>query len=119
MPGSVKIVPVEVWRRIGDFLTSPFDLVNLASISPQALFAAADLTRYPWVKVHSSEFRLVDVIGFASPIQEITGETEVIEKYYLQLGRANFAVVMDGRHVIVDLVQVRKGERCVICRAIF
>ncbi|KAN0111856.1 hypothetical protein V8E52_008062, partial [Russula decolorans] len=51
-------VPVEVWTRIGDFITSPADLVNLASISPQALSAAADLARCPWVL----EFRLVDVV---------------------------------------------------------
>ena len=118
MPESAaEIVPVEVWTRIGDFLTSPFDLVNLASISPQALLAAADLTRYPWVKVHSSEFRLVDVTGFASPIQETTRETEVIKEYYLQLGHAKFTAMMDGRRVTVDLVQVHEVERYVICRA--
>jgi len=42
-------VPVEVWTRIGDFFTSPDDLISLASISPQAMSAAADLARYPWV----------------------------------------------------------------------
>ena len=35
--------PVEVWTtRIGDFFTSPDDLISLASISPQAMSAAAD-----------------------------------------------------------------------------
>ena len=116
-------VPVEVWTRIGDFLTSPSDLVNLASISPQALSAAADLTRYPWVEARGypiDEFRLVDVVSSASPIQETTSKTSrrVIRKYYRQLGRAKFTAVVNGRHVTVDLVQDDDGERYVFLRAI-
>jgi hypothetical protein len=40
-------IPVEVWANVGHSITSPRDLVNLASISPQAMSAAADLARYP------------------------------------------------------------------------
>jgi hypothetical protein len=116
-------VPVEVWTRIGDFLTSPSDLVKLASISPKELSAAANLTRYPWVEAPrsgypSKEFRLVDVFDSASPIQEITGTTkcEVIREYYHQLGRAKFTAVVDGRRVTVDLVQDYGHKRYVFHR---
>ena len=34
-------VPVEVWTIVGHFITSLIDLVGLASISPQAMSAAA------------------------------------------------------------------------------
>ena len=113
MPGSViEKVPVEVWTTIGDFLKSSSDLVGLALISPQALLAAAHLTRYPWVgkSCHGFpglDFRLEDVVGSASPIQETTGKTKrsMIRKYCYQLGRARFTAVMDGRRQTVDLVQ--------------
>jgi hypothetical protein len=124
MPGSaVKKVPVEVWTRIGDFLASSSDLVNLASISPEALSAAADLTRYPWVEAPSyplKQFRLVDVVGSAFPIQETTEKTrsKVIRKYYHQLGRAKFTAVVRGRRVTVNLVQDYDGKRHVVHRAI-
>lgn len=64
-------VPVEVWTIIGDFITSPGDLVNLASISPQAFSAAADLARSPWVQ----DIRLVDVVGSIPPVPEATEGT--------------------------------------------
>ena len=96
-------VPVEVWTRIGDFFTSPADLVNLASISPQALSAAADLVRCPWVP----EFRLVDVVGSAPPIPETTESTEDadIRYYFSEMGRANFTAVRGGRRVNVEMGQ--------------
>ncbi|KAF8493728.1 hypothetical protein F5888DRAFT_1722504 [Russula emetica] len=119
MPGSVaEKVPVEVWTRIGDFLRSPSDLVKLASISPQALSAAADLTRYPWVRVSRSrkcptkESRLVDVVGSASPIPETTRKTKrsVIRQYHHQLGHAKFTAVVDGHRVTVNSVQYRRNH---------
>ena len=114
MRGSaVEKVPVEVWTRIGEFFSSSSDLVNLAHISPEALSAAADLTRYPWVDVpgcqlrNIRDIRLVDVVGSAPPIQETTGQTsrKVIRQYYHQLGHAKFTAVVHGRHVTVNLVQ--------------
>ena len=125
MRGSAaEKVPVEVWTRIGDFLTSRSELVNLASISPKALSAAADLTRYPWVEIPGTgyplkEYRLMDVVGSASPIQETTGKTdhEVIQQYYHQLGRAKFTAVVHGRRVTVNLVQDYGDSRHVVHRA--
>jgi hypothetical protein len=124
MRGSAaEKVPVEVWTRIGEFISSSSDLVNLASISPEALSAAADLTRYPWVEVPGyrlvKELRLVDVVGSASPIQETTEKTKrkVIRQYYRQLGRAKFTAVVHGRRVTVNLVQDYEYERHVVHRA--
>jgi hypothetical protein len=99
-------VPVEVWTRIGDFITSPADLINLASISPQALSAAADLARCPWVL----EFRLVDVFGSVPPIPETTEGTKHhdIKKYFYDLGRAKFTAVRGGQLVNVELGQYNK-----------
>ena len=96
-------VPVEVWTRIGDFLTSPADLVNLASISPQALSAAADLARCPWVL----EFRLVDVVGSVPPIPETTESTKDndIGNFFYEMGRAKFTAVRGGHRVNVELGQ--------------
>jgi hypothetical protein len=69
-------VPVEVWTRIasGGSITSPADLVTLASIPARAMSAAADLTRFPLVE----EFRLVDVVasGPVLPIPESTESTD-------------------------------------------
>ena len=98
-------VPVEIWRNIGEFITSPIDLVNLAHISPQALSAAGDLARYPWIL----GYRLVDTVGSISPIPETTEQTseEEIQQYYIQLGRAQFTAVKGGRHVTVELSQER------------
>ena len=125
IPGSVaEKVPVEVWRRIGDFLTSSSDLINLAFVSPQALSAAADLARYPWVEARYyptwiDEFRLVDVVATAPPVEETTSKTRrrVIRKYYHQLGRAKFTAVIDGQLVTIDLVQDDGGKRYIILRA--
>jgi hypothetical protein len=118
---AAEKVPVEVWTRIGDFLTSPSDLVNLASISPEALSAAADLTRYPWVEapLGRKQYRLVDVVGSAPPIQETIGKTKRNEilQYYRQLGRAKFTAVVHGRRVAVNLVQDNEGKRYVVHRA--
>ena len=118
-------VPVEVWTNVGHFVTSPKDLVNLASISPQAMSAAADLARYPWVM----EFRLVDVVGSILPILETAertidqdhnemtayddyyDENKKIRNYHYQLGRAKFtavSLVKGGRYVTVELGQ--KGQ---------
>jgi hypothetical protein len=96
-------IPVEIWRNVGDFFTSPIDLVNLAYISPQALSAAADLARYPWVL----EYRLVDAAGSTSPIPETTEQTTEREicRYYKQLGSATFTAVKGGRRVTVELGQ--------------
>jgi hypothetical protein len=98
-------VPVEVWTRIGGFITSPADLVTLGSVSPQAMSAAVDLTRYPWVW----EFRLVDVIssGPVEPIPETTEYTDVkdIRRYFYKLGRAIFTAVRGGRRIKVVLGQ--------------
>jgi hypothetical protein len=104
--GSVAAkVSVEVWARIGGFITSIADLVALASISPQAMSAAANLVRYPWVK----EFRLVDVVssGPVPPIPETTESTdsEDIQHYFYELGRAKFTAVRNGRHINVELGQ--------------
>jgi hypothetical protein len=100
--------PVEIWRIVGEFFTSAIDLVNLAYISPQALSAAADLARYPWVL----EYRLVDVAGSIPPIPETTEQTNVHEicEYYIQLGRAKFTAVKGGRRVTVELGQESGGE---------
>jgi hypothetical protein len=96
-------VPVEVWTRIGGFLTSPADLATLASVSPQAMSAAVDLTRYPWVK----EFHLVDVISSdpVPPIPETTENTKAdnIRCYFYRLGRAKFTAVRGGRRIKVVL----------------
>ena len=99
-------VPVEVWTRIGDFFTSPVDLVNLASIFPQALSAAADLARCPWVL----EFRLVDVVNSVPPIPEATENTTDcdIRKYFYEMGRAKFTAVRGGHRVNVELGQYKK-----------
>jgi hypothetical protein len=98
-------VPVEVWTRIGDFITSPADLVTLACISPRAMSAAADLTRFPLIE----EFRLVDVVASGSvlPIPETTENTteEDIRFHFLELGRAQFIAVRDGRRTKVELGQ--------------
>ncbi len=96
-------LPIEVWARIGDFVTSAADLITLASISPQAMSAAADLARYPWIE----EFRLVDVVasGPVPPIPETTESTgsEVIRRYFYKLGRTKFTAVGEGRRVNVEL----------------
>ena len=101
-------LPVEVWARIGDFVTSPTDLATLASISPQAMSAAADLARYPWIE----EFRLVDVVASgpvppipAPPIPETMRSTdsEDIRNYFYELFRTKFTAVRDGRRVNVEL----------------
>jgi hypothetical protein len=104
-------VPVEVWMNVGHFITSPIDLVNLASISPQAMSAAADLARSPLVM----GFRLVDVVGSISPIPEtresIYDEEEDVRLYYYQLGCSKFTAVKgaSGRHVTVELGQEIPG----------
>ena len=96
-------IPVEVWRNVGNYFTSAIDLVNLAYISPQALSAAADLARYPWVL----EYRLLDAVGSISPIPETTEDTdeEEIRRYYFQLGSAKFTAIKGGRRVTVKLCQ--------------
>ena len=102
--GSITAkVPIEVWTRIGDFLTSPADLVNLASISPRSLSAAANLARWPLVL----EFRLVDVIGSVPPIPETTESTEDedIMNYFYEMGRSKFTAVRGGHRVNVELGQ--------------
>jgi hypothetical protein len=104
--GSVAAkVPVEVWTRIGDFITSPADLVTLASISPRAMSAAADLTRLPLV----DEFRLVDAVasGPVLPIPETTESTdkEDIRRYFYKLGCAKFKAIKGGRRINVKLGQ--------------
>ncbi len=99
----VAKVPIEVWTRIGDFITSPVELVSLASISPRAMSAAASLARYPSVL----EFRLLDVVGSVPQIPETTEDTkdEDIERYFYELGRAKFTAVEGGRRVDVELGQ--------------
>jgi hypothetical protein len=104
--GSVPVtakVSVEVWIRIGDFITSLADLVTLASISPQATAAAAYFARYPWIE----EFRLVDVIasGPFRHIPETTKDTDGkhIQCYFHELGRAKFTAVRDGRRIDIEL----------------
>ena len=97
-------VPAEVWTRIGGFITSAADLVTLASISAQAMSAAADLTRFPLVE----EFRLVDVVssGPVPPIPETTVSTdEDIRPYFYELGCAKFTAIRDGRRINVELGQ--------------
>ena len=94
-------VPVEVWMNVGHYITLPRDLVNLASISPRAMSAAADLVRYPCILT----FRLVDVVG-SSPLipetTEITDEESSLDCYH-QLGCAKFVAVESGRRVSVEL----------------
>ena len=113
--GSVASkIPVEVWTNVGDYITSPIDLVKLAYISPQALSAAANLARYPCVL----DYRLVDVqaVGSIPPPSDSSSETtedtdeeeieeDDIKHYYLQLGRAKFTAVKDGRRVTVEICQ--------------
>jgi hypothetical protein len=109
--GSVSMtakVPVEVWANVGHFISSPKDLINLASISPQAMSAAADLARYPM----AMDFRLVDVVGTIAPIPKTEGRTgdlsqedEKIQRYYYELGRAKFTAVKGDRWVTVELGQ--------------
>jgi hypothetical protein len=90
-------VPAEVWIRIGGFITSQADLVTLASISAQAMSAAADLTRFPLVDVIAS--------GQVPPIPETTESTdeEDIRRYFKVLGRAKFTAVRGGRRINVEL----------------
>jgi hypothetical protein len=99
---AVKL-PIEVWARIGDFVTSPADLVTLASISPQAMSAVADLARYPWIE----EFCLVDVIasGPVPPILETMESTDSkdIQRYFYKLGHTKFTAVGGGHCVNVEL----------------
>jgi hypothetical protein len=101
-------LPVEVWTRIGDFVTSPTDLATLASISPHAMSAAADLARYPWIE----EFRLVDVVAsgpvppiLAPPIPETMRSTDSkdIRNQFYELFRTKFTAVEGGRRVNVEL----------------
>ena len=109
--GSVAAkVPVEVWSRVGEFITSPSDLVTLASISQRATAAAADIARYPWVE----KFRLVDAVsrGPVLPIPDTTDSSDgsgpaddVLRHLYLELGRAKFTAVRGGRRVNVELGQ--------------
>ena len=101
-------IPVEIWRIVGEFFTSPIDLVNLAYVSPQALSTAADLARYPWVL----EYRLVDAVGSITPIPETTEQTNIIEisKYCYQLGRAKFTAIKSNRRVTVELGQWLGGK---------
>ena len=93
-------IPIEVWSRIGSFITSPVDLVALASISARAMSAAADLTRFPMVL----GFRLVDVVssGPVKPIPETTESTDE-DYYYRRLCWAKFTAVRGGRRINVEL----------------
>ena len=117
--GSVAAkVPVEVWARIGGFITSPADLVTLASISARAMSAAGDLARFPLVK----ELRLVDVVASCPVLsipetKEITddetaesaddesADDEDILRYFYELGCAKFTAVRSGRRNISFEVQ--------------
>jgi hypothetical protein len=96
-------VPVEVWTNVGRFIARPEDLASLASISPLAMSAAADLARYPWVM----GVRLVDAVGSVSLIPE-TEETadEEYKLYHCKLGCANFIAVDGGRRINLGLGQV-------------
>ncbi|KAF8465796.1 hypothetical protein DFH94DRAFT_352945 [Russula ochroleuca] len=94
-------VPVEVWMNVGHFISSLIDLVRLASISPQAMSAAADLARYPMVM----DFRLVDVVGSISLIPETT-EVEDTRCYRCQLGSAKFIAVQDDRRINLELADL-------------
>jgi len=98
-------VPVEVWTRIGDFITSPADLVTLASISPQAMSAAADLTRFPLIE----ELRLVDVVA-SGPVPPSPETTEItnnkdMRNYFHELGCAKFIAVRGGHRINIELGQ--------------
>ena len=101
-------VPVEVWANVGHYISSPIDLIKLASISPRAMSAAADLARYPM----AMDFRLVDVVGPIASIPKTTGRTGELERedqetrrYYKELGRAKFTAVKGDRRVTVELGQ--------------
>jgi len=104
-------VPVEVWTRIGGFITSPADLVTLASISARAMSAAGDLARFPLVE----DFRLVDVVASCPvlPIPETDIEdSDSIQAYFYELGCAKFTAVRGGRRINVELCQgFAKGRR--------
>jgi hypothetical protein len=102
----VAEVPVEVWTNVGQFITGPYDLVGLASISPLAMSAAADLARYPWVL----RLRLVDAVGSISIIPE-TKETadEDYQRYCCKLDGAIFTAVDGGRYKNLGLAQVCRG----------
>jgi hypothetical protein len=104
VPVAAK-VSFEVWTRVGDLITSPADLVTLASISPQAMSAAAYFVRYPWVE----KYRLVDVIssGPIQPIPETTADTnhKDIRCYFYGLCRAKFTAVRGGHRINVELSQ--------------
>jgi hypothetical protein len=94
-------VPVEVWTEIGELITSPADLVTRASISPQAMTAAANFVRHPWVK----EFRLVDVIssGTVLPIPATENlKPSQIWSYFYEFGCAKFTAVKGRRRVNVE-----------------
>ena len=94
-------VPVEVWMNIGQSISSPIDLVRLASISPKAMSAAADLARYPWVM----SLRLVDFVGSISLIPETT-ERKHSRSYHCRLDSAKFIAVQDGRRINVELAEL-------------
>jgi hypothetical protein len=97
-------VPVEVWMNVGQSFSSPIDLVGLASISPQAMSAAADLARYPWVM----SLRFVDFVGSISLIPETT-ESEHSKHYHCRLDSAKFIAVQDGCRINVELVELYYG----------
>ena len=104
--GSVaEKVSVEVWTKIGSFVTSPADLVTLASISTRSMSAAANLAHFPLVE----DFRLVDVVasGPVQPIPETTcsTNTEDIKYYYYDLGGAKFTAIRKGRRINIELGQ--------------
>jgi hypothetical protein len=96
-------VPVELWMKVGQFITVPIDLVTLASVSPQAMSAAAGLALYPSVM----DFRLVDTIGSVAPIPDFQEflDNEDAGGYCDAMGRAKFTAVRGDRHVNVELGQ--------------
>jgi hypothetical protein len=100
-------LPVELWMRIGTFITAPIGLLSLSCISPQAMSVAADLAHYPLVM----DFRLVDVIDCPPPIVWNRKEYshEDYKDYFERLGCAKFTAVKNGRRVNVELGQEISG----------
>ena len=83
-----------MWTSIGDFLTSPADLVNLASISPQ---------RQAWPAAPWSWCSVLRFHPFQRPLKVL--EIAISGKYFYEVGHGKSMVVRGGHQINVELGQ--------------